>query len=104
MTEAMAQQPAAPTDQATRVRLRYFAAAAEAAGTSSEDLAVRADCTVGELVETLTVAHGPQLGRVLAISSLLVDGQTRVVADDGAARLSGAAEVGVDVLPPFAGG
>jgi molybdopterin converting factor small subunit len=58
--------------------VRYFAAAAEAAGRESEALDAG---TVGELRAAMVSRHGPALERVLR--------------DD--------ADV-VDVLPPFAGG
>ncbi|MFC7406332.1 MoaD/ThiS family protein [Georgenia alba] len=89
---------------AVLVHLRYFAAAAEAAGSSAEDVALPAGATVSDLVARLTDAHGAALGRILTISSLLVDGETRVVADDGGTALTPSGAVHVDVLPPFAGG
>lgn len=76
--------------------VRYFAAAAEAAGTEQEQ--VRAQ-DVGELVSRLTAQHGPDLAAVLRRSSLLHGG--RYVSDPTTAL--GADSV-VDVLPPFAGG
>lgn len=77
------------------VEVRYFAGAAEAAGTESEDL----DATsVGELRARMVASHGPDLARVLARCSLLVDG---VRSEESAPLAPGAA---VDVLPPFAGG
>lgn len=76
--------------------IRYFAAAAAAAGTDSE---TRDAATLGELVTLLVEAHGADFERVLGRCSLLVDG---VRTDDPAADLG---EAGiVDVLPPFAGG
>lgn len=78
------------------VTVRYFAAAAEAAGVESEVLVAT---TVGELRTAMTAAHGPDLGRVLTRCSLLAAG-TRV-ADETALLAPG---VTVDVLPPFAGG
>lgn len=84
------------------VHVRYFAAAAEAAGVPAEDLPLVDGATAGDLVDALAAAHGPALGRVLAISSLLVDD---VVREDRTAALAPrAATVRVDVLPPFAGG
>lgn len=85
------------------VHVRYFAAAAEAAGTSHETVELAAGSTGADLVASLRSAHGEQLGRVLAISSLLVDG---VVAEDLSRPISPSdgRSVRVDVLPPFAGG
>jgi len=77
-------------------QVRYFAAAAEAAGTPSESVAAS---TVGELRARMVAAHGPELERVLTRCALLVDG---LRADDDATALA-ATDV-VDVLPPFAGG
>ncbi|MGV8978600.1 MAG: MoaD/ThiS family protein [Cellulomonas sp.] len=75
--------------------VRYFAGAAEAAGTEAEQLVAR---TVGELRAVMIAAHGDELGQVLTRCSVLVDG---VRSDDGA---SIAPSDVVDVLPPFAGG
>ena len=76
------------------VAVRYFAAAADAAGTRSETLA--AD-TVGQLRSQLVDRYGEAMARVLRTGSFLVDG--RATRDDAAALGSR-----VDVLPPFAGG
>lgn len=76
------------------VEVRYFAAAAEAAGCESESLAAG---TVGELKAALVARYGDPMARVLASGSFLVDG---VVSRDDARALGAR----VDVLPPFAGG
>ncbi|MCE0487124.1 MoaD/ThiS family protein [Ornithinimicrobium sediminis] len=76
--------------------LRYFAAAAEAAGTDQELVAA------SDVAGALAVAvqrHGPRLAHVVQHSSLLLDG--RYVTDRGTALAD--ADV-VEVLPPFAGG
>ncbi len=75
-------------------RVRYFAAAEEAAGTEAEE---RAEKTLGALREALVIDH-PALVGVLPRCAVLVDGAR--VSDD--APLS--ADATVDVLPPFAGG
>ncbi len=77
------------------VEVRYFAAAAEAAGTREE--AIEFEGTVGDLRRELVERYGDAMARVLASGSFLVDG---VVSRDDT-RTIGAA---VDVLPPFAGG
>ncbi len=77
-------------------KVRFFAAAAEAAGTSSETVA--AD-TLGALREALAELHGDAFARVLGRCSILVDG-THI--DSPAAPLADGSLV--DVLPPFAGG
>jgi molybdopterin synthase sulfur carrier subunit len=76
--------------------LRYFAAAAEAAGTDQEQVA---GPDVSAVLAAAVDRHGPQLAHVVRHSALLLDG--RYVTDQ-ATRL---AETDVvDVLPPFAGG
>ncbi|MCU1556903.1 MAG: MoaD/ThiS family protein [Microbacteriaceae bacterium] len=77
------------------VLVRYFAAAAEAAGREEESLPSLP--TVGELRGMLIERYGDAMARVLASGSFLVDGV--VSRDDGRALGSR-----VDVLPPFAGG
>ena len=76
--------------------IRYFAAAAAAAGMATEQ---RDADTLGELLRDLTAAHGSDFDRVLARCSVLVDG--RVTADPGTVVTGSTA---VDILPPFAGG
>jgi sulfur-carrier protein len=78
------------------ITVRYFAAAAEAAGVQQEELDA---VTAGDLRRAMVTAHGPALERVLARCSLLAAG--RRLADDAAPLTDG---VTVDVLPPFAGG
>jgi len=75
--------------------VRYFAGAAEAAGTDVEQLPAG---TVGELRAIMLAHHGDRLAQVIDRCSILVDG----VRSDDAAALQ-ASDV-VDVLPPFAGG
>lgn len=77
-------------------QVRYFAAAAEAAGTQHEVIEA---ATVGELRAWMIAEHGPDLERVLTRCALLIDGRRT---DDDAAAV-GPTDV-VDVLPPFAGG
>lgn len=74
--------------------VRYFAAAAEAAGREEEELEAS---TVGELKAVLIAAYGEPMRRVLASGSFLVDG---VVRRDDAVPIG----TRIDVLPPFAGG
>ncbi len=77
------------------MRVRYFAAAAEAAGREEEQVTVEA--TAGALRIWLSDHYGAPMQRVLDAGSLLVDG---TVTRDPARPLRAA----VDVLPPFAGG
>jgi molybdopterin converting factor small subunit len=79
----------------TTVLVRYFAAAAEAAGREEERVTVEA--TAGSLRAWLTERYGPAMQQVLDAGSLLVDG---TVTRDPARPL----RTQVDVLPPFAGG
>ncbi|HXR67379.1 MAG TPA: MoaD/ThiS family protein [Dermatophilaceae bacterium] len=78
------------------VTVRYFAAAAEAAGVTTETLPAG---SVGDLVASMVRSHGPGLQNVLARCSLLAAGLR--VSDDATLLADG---VTVDVLPPFAGG
>jgi molybdopterin converting factor small subunit len=80
------------------ITVRYFAAARAAAGSESEQLAVRTGATVGELVDTLG-GRSPELARVLSRCSYLCDG---IAVRDQAQPLQ--AGNTIDVLPPFAGG
>lgn len=77
------------------VLVRYFAAAADAAGCEEELLP--AVFTVRELKSVLVERYGDAMARVLASGSFLVDG---VVSRDDSRALGAR----VDVLPPFAGG
>ena len=79
----------------TSVTVRYFAAAADAAGRLEESLPAVA--TVGALRAELIAKYGDPMARVLASGSFLVDG---VVSRDDSRALG----LRVDVLPPFAGG
>lgn len=85
---------------AKNVRVRYWAAAAAAAGTRDESLAVEGasrGVTVAGVRAAVLTAH-PMMADVLARCSALADG--RRLDDDAAV------EVGttVEFLPPFAGG
>lgn len=77
------------------VTLRYWAAARDATGTDADDVAA------GPLEQVLAsaVRSHPDLDRVLAVASVLVDG---VVAHDREADVPPGSTV--EVLPPFAGG
>lgn len=75
-------------------RVRYFAAAAEAAGTDAED---RSERTLVAL-RAAVVAEHPALVDILPRCAVMVDG----VRSDDDRPLDGVELV--DVLPPFAGG
>lgn len=78
-------------------RVRYFAAAEDAAGREEE---VRAEATIGDLCSALASDY-PALGAILPRCALLVGG---VRADSLPDDAPIAADALVDVLPPFAGG
>lgn len=79
-----------------QITVRYFAAAAEAAGRDEEHWHAP-PATLDELRDELGRRYGDPMRKVLRSGSFLVDGTVR--RDDGEIR--GAL---VDVLPPFAGG
>ncbi|KQU02682.1 molybdopterin synthase sulfur carrier subunit [Rhodococcus sp. Leaf7] len=79
------------------VEVRYFAGAADAAGTDLESYQLRSGATVADVKGALRERHGTALDRVLSVAVFLIGDE--MVRDD-------AYPVGhrVDVLPPFAGG
>lgn len=79
------------------VKLRYFAAAADAAGREAEDLDLGSAHSLGALRDALTARYGEPMAKVLRSGSFLVDG---VVRRDPSLPAGDA----VDILPPFAGG
>ena len=80
-----------------RVTVRYFAAAAEAAGLDEEVLAITEEPTLAALKSVLADRYGEPMLAVMKSGSFLIDD---VVRRDPAAPLAER----VDVLPPFAGG
>ena len=101
-TSGTAETPetAEPTSATFRVlvTVRYFAAARAAAGVPEEALELAAGTTVAGLAEIVS-DRGPEVARVLARCSYLLDG---IAVRDHTVALSNAQTV--DVLPPFAGG
>lgn len=88
------------TEAATMtVTLRYFAAAAAAAGRHEEDLTLPAPLTVADALGEAARRHGPEFERVLERCSFLRN--TVAVRDLSTSLDPGDA---VDLLPPFAGG
>lgn len=79
------------------MQVRYFAAAAQAAGLEEE--AVVATGALADLLDRVVDRHGEALGRVLPACTVLVDG---VSTADRGRSLAGVSTV--DLLPPFAGG
>ncbi len=86
------------TQPTVRITVRYFAAAAAAAGVETETLDIAAATTVAGLVERLGSRDGV-LARVLQRCSYLCD---EVAVRDLEKPLT--APQTIDVLPPFAGG
>lgn len=80
--------------QAATVTVRYWAGARAAAGTDAETLS---GATVGDVLDAAVTTH-PELRRVVAVSTFLLDGRA---SERGAALRDG---VTLEVLPPFAGG
>jgi molybdopterin converting factor small subunit len=77
--------------------VRYFAAAADAAGREEEGIALPEGAVTGDLKALLIEQYGDGMARVFRSGSLLVDG--RATRDDTVPLGARA-----DVLPPFAGG
>lgn len=82
-----------------QLTVRYFAGARAAAGRDSETVVIEPTSTVDDVVRALAERHGPQLAKVLAACSYLLD----EVAVRDTSRVPGNGSV-LDVLPPFAGG
>lgn len=86
----------------SQITVRYFAAAAEAAGCDEEHWQLHPDHTLDALRSALTERYGAPMGKVLRSGSFLVDGVVR--RDGGAITPDETESAVVDVLPPFAGG
>lgn len=78
--------------------IRFFAGAAEAAGSNQREVAVAPEATVADLITDLG-ANNERLTKVLEVSTFLLD---RTPVRDPKVRLGEAHNL--DVLPPFAGG
>ncbi|GGO96316.1 MoaD/ThiS family protein [Actinomyces gaoshouyii] len=81
------------------IELRYFAAAAQAAGRAEERLEAAGPLTLAGLREQLA-GRGVEMARIISISTFLVNGLSTPA--DSLAPLADGDRV--DVLPPFAGG
>ena len=82
------------------VRVRFWAAARTAAGTSEDEYDDLG--TLADLVAAIRARHGDGLAAVLAVSSFLVDADPVGTRDHRAVLVPGGSVV--EVLPPFAGG
>jgi molybdopterin synthase sulfur carrier subunit len=83
------------------VLVRYWASAREVAGTTEERVAGQ---TLAEVLDTVRRRHADRerFTRVLAVCSVLVDGEPLGGRDPATVTLADGTEV--DLLPPFAGG
>jgi molybdopterin synthase sulfur carrier subunit len=84
-------------DATTVVTVRYFAAAADAAGCGEEQWTIAVGATLGQLRAALVERHGQAMERVLDVAAFLQG-------DELTRNLYEVALPQVDVLPPFAGG
>ncbi|WP_315584517.1 MoaD/ThiS family protein [Actinomyces viscosus] len=97
--ETGARTSGATSSETLSVTLRYFAAAADAAGRPEERLDLPVGTTLAGLREQLA-GRGLEMARVVPICSFLVN-SVSTPADSLTPLADGDA---VDVLPPFAGG
>lgn len=86
-------------NHAIAVELRYFAAAAEAAGRPEERLELPAGTTLASLREQLA-GRGLEMARIIGVSSYLVNALSTPA--DSLTPLEDGDRI--DILPPFAGG
>lgn len=82
----------------SKITIRYFAAAAAAAGCEQETW--ERPATLAALRSELIESYGPEMAQVLRAGSFLINGVVR----RDAGELGPSEELTVDVLPPFAGG
>ncbi len=82
-----------------RVKVRYFAGAGAAAKVDEEVVEVSDSAQVSDVLDVVGQQRGADLVRVIAASSVLVDGVPD--RERGRAVRDG---LQIDVLPPFAGG
>ncbi|WP_297346085.1 MoaD/ThiS family protein [uncultured Mobiluncus sp.] len=82
--------------------MRFFAAAADAAGTDTATARVERDVSVADAAAQAG-GDGHELNQVLSISSYLVGG-LRESGQKRLADLTDLTDLTIDVLPPFAGG
>lgn len=84
------------------VQVRFFAAAADAAGTDTATAQVARDSSLAQAAAQAG-GCGNDLNRVLSVSSYLVGG-LRESGQKRLADLDDLTDLTIDVLPPFAGG
>lgn len=83
------------------VTIRYWAAAKEAAGLTSENVEAS---TLADLVQVVVARHSdrPRLAKVLGSCAYLIDEQPVGKRDPATVTLTDGAQI--EALPPFAGG
>lgn len=81
------------------VTVRYWAAARAAARVAEETVSGE---TLADVLNWVRTEHGEALGRVLVLSSILVDGLPVTAREPNEVALRDGAVL--EVLPPFAGG
>lgn len=81
------------------ITVRYFAAARAAAGGTRTEVIEAA--TPASAFELAAQRHGPELARIISISSYLLNG---VSLDKEASTQPLSAPATLDIMPPFAGG
>lgn len=86
------------TPSATRVCLHYWAGARAAAGVEQESYQAT---TIAEALAAAAASRDARFAKILAGSTLLVDGRALHPADRDQLL---EADVTIEVLPPFAGG
>lgn len=89
-------------DNTVGVQVRFFAAAADAAGTDTARAQVARDSSLAQAAAQAG-GCGNDLNRVLSVSSYLVGG-LREPGEKRLADLDDLTNLTIDVLPPFAGG
>lgn len=86
---------------AQEILVRFFAAAADAAGRNEETLDISMT-TIAGVREELSSRYGGEMSRVLELCSFLLNGSSAEDSEELRAGADGA--IRLDVLPPFAGG
>jgi len=90
-------------DVTTGIEVRYFAAAADAAGREKDTIDLSPDADLEALRAVLVDLYGADMERVLSVAAFLLgpgDGGSGELTRDLGRRAGSR----VDVLPPFAGG
>lgn len=80
-----------------QVKVRYFAAAADAAGRTEETIELEDDHTLGHLSNVLAQRYGTRMAGIVGVAAFMQEG---AITRDRS--LTAASEV--DIMPPYAGG